>query len=127
MFWAATRTRLCRQSSTAIFRDVKGGQTTTSGPGSSARGRNSARNASVSSLVLFIFQLAASSGVRSGIAQRLDTRQIPTLHQLERGPAAGRDPVDGIRQAELLKRRDRVAAARNRVAGRRRDRLGECS
>ena len=60
MFCAATRTRLWEQCSTAVFSEVKGGQTTTSGPpDSGTRGRNSARKRSVSSTVLCIFQLAA--------------------------------------------------------------------
>jgi hypothetical protein len=60
MFCAATRTRLWKQCSTAAFNEVKGGQTTTSGPpDSGTSGRNSPRKRSVSSVVLFIFQFAA--------------------------------------------------------------------
>src|SRR5262245_61455298 len=102
MFWAATLTGLAEQRPTAAFSEVKDGQTTTSGPCSATPGRNSPRNRSVSSAVLCIFQLAAKYGVRSGILQGLHAGQLPALHQLERGAAAGREPVDGVRKPELL-------------------------
>ena len=43
--------------------------------------------------------------------QRLDSRQLLALQQLQRGSASGREPVHPIGEAELLERRDRVAAA----------------
>src|SRR4051794_7624371 len=125
MFCAATLTGLWRQSSTAMLREVNGGQTTTSGPDSVTCGRNSARNASVSSVVLCIFQLAARYVIRSGISQRLDSGELSTLHQLERGAATGREPVDGTREPEALQRRDGVTAAHDGVPGSRRHRLGD--
>src|SRR5690242_20167588 len=127
MFWAATLTRLWTQSSTAVRREVNGGHTTISGPASSARGRNSARKASVSSAVLFIFQFAASSGTRSAISQGLHAGQIPSLHQFKRRAAPRRDPVDGVRKTELLKGRNRVTPADHGVTGGCCDRLGERS
>src|SRR5512144_3197962 len=107
MFWAATRTGLRAQCSTAVFSDRKGGQTTTSGPDSGRRGRKSARKLSVSSRVLYIFQLAARSGVL--MRQRLLTGQLDALHQLQRGAASGRDPVDRVREAEPVQCGDGVS------------------
>src|SRR3954447_5467573 len=100
MFCAATLTGLWRQSSTAMLREVNGGQTTTSGPDSVTRGRNSARNASVSSVVLCTFQLAAGYVLRPGVWQGRDAGDLSTLRQLERGAATGREPVDGTREPE---------------------------
>src|SRR3954454_17049255 len=125
MFCAATLTGLWRQSSTAILREVNGGQMTTSGPDSVTCGRNSARNASVSSVVLCIFQLAARYVIRSGISQRLHSGKLSSLDQLERGAATGREPVDGTREPEALQRSDGVAAAHHGVPGSRRHRLGD--
>src|SRR3954452_14675438 len=125
MFCAATRARLWAQCSTAVFTERNGGQTTTSGPDSGTRGRKSARKLSVSSIVLCIFQLAVRIAVRSGILQRLHPWKVVALHQLERGAAAGRDPVNLVGETEPLQRRDRIATADDGVTGRRRDRLGD--
>src|SRR5829696_9300539 len=127
MFWAATRTGLWKQCSTAACSEVKDGQTTTSGSDPETRGRISPRNRSVSSVVLCIFQLAARIAVRSGIEQGLQARQVPPLHQLERGAAAGREPIDGIGKLEALQGGHRIAAADHGVPGGRRDRLGDGS
>src|SRR3954469_3895273 len=117
MFCAATLTGLWRQSSTAMLREVNGGQTTTSGPDSVTCGRNSARNASVSSVVLCIFELAARYGIRSGISQRLDSGQLSTLQQLQGGAVSRRERVAGTREPESLQRRDGVPAAHDGVPG----------
>src|SRR3954452_13499294 len=123
MFWAATRTGESEQRSTVSASEVNGGQTTTSGPPSGTFGRNSARKATESPTVLCIFQLAARIAVL-GILQRLHSRQLAPLDQLERGPAAGRDPVDRVSEAELMKRCHRIATPDDRVARSGCDRLG---
>ena len=108
---------LSAQRSTAGLSDGNGGQTTTSATAARAiRGRNSSRKRSVSSTVLCIFQLAASDAAsRSGILQRLHSGQRLALHQLQRGAAAGREPVD---------RSARPNCAARRPSRRRRPRCG---
>src|SRR5262245_30338727 len=107
MFWAATRTGPPAQASTAARSAVYGGQTTTSGPTPGTRGSREFRNSSASATVLCIFQLAARIGTRSAIrdlarvAQGLDPWQLRSLQELERGPAAGRKPVNLVVEAEL--------------------------
>ena len=89
---------------------------TTSAPDSGTRARKASRNPSVSSTVLCIFQLAARTGVRSGILKRLHSGQLAPLDQLERGAAAGRDPVHGVREIELVRAR-RPSRHRRRRCG----------
>src|SRR4029079_8160380 len=60
---------------------------------------------------------------RSGY--RCDPGQLLALEQLERRPAAGRDPVDVVVEGELGDRADGVAAADDRVPIDRGDRLGD--
>ena len=73
----------------------------------------------VSASVLFIFQLAASSGVRSrrqasGSASTPGSSS-PSM-KVEGGAAAGREPVHVVAEPELDHRRGRVAAADHGVA-----------
>ena len=80
MFWAATRTALPRDRSTTSLSARKGGQMTTSCWVAAIRGSSASTNSAASATVLFIFQLAASKGVRvSGIAQRLHSGQVFSL------------------------------------------------
>src|SRR3954453_20588294 len=96
------------------------------------RGSSASMNSAASATVLCIFQLAAMYGVRSGICgllfgveQGLHARQLLTLPQLQRGAAAGRDPVDLVLEPELVQRGDRVAAADHRRPRCLRNRLGD--
>src|SRR3954454_9755499 len=108
---------------------------TTSAWVAAIRGSSASTNSAASATVLFIFQLAAMYGVRSGIGallgrrvlvqQGLDPGQLLPLQQLQRRTAAGREPVDPVVEAELAQRGARVAAADHGRAGRRRDRLGD--
>src|ERR1700755_2784736 len=88
------------------------------------RGSSASMNAAASATVLCIFQLAAMYGVRSGICillgdgllveQRFNSGQLLPLQQLQRGAAAGREPIDPVAEAKLDQRRDRVATADHR-------------
>src|SRR3954451_12931890 len=132
MFWAATRTAVPRRRSTTSCSAVNGGQITTSLWVAAIRGNSASMNSAASATVLCIFQLAAMYGVRSGIRgllvgveQGLDARQLLSLQQLQRGAAAGRDPIDPVLEAEPVQRGDAVAAADHGGPRRRRDRLGD--
>ena len=74
------------------------------------------RKSAASPVVLCIFQLAATSGLRfeSGICERLHPGQLAALHQLQRRAAAGREPVDAVAEPEGDERRGRVPAADDR-------------
>src|SRR5215211_4641041 len=106
-------------SSSCMFRAVNGAQMTTSLWVAAIRGSSASMNSAASATVLCIFQLAAMYGVRSGmdlvplvgVEQGLHARQLLSLQQLQRRSSSGRDPVDLVLQAELVQRRDRVAAA----------------
>src|SRR4051812_28901262 len=96
------------------------------------RGSSASTNSAASATVLCIFQLAAMYGVRLGISgllfgveQGLDARQLLSLQQLQRCSPSGRDPVDPVLQAELVQRRDRVAAADHGGPWRSGDRFGD--
>src|SRR5687768_11166334 len=87
--------------------DVKGGQTTTSTPVGAV---SAPQNASVSEGHLYIFQLPAMS-TTSIFRDDDDAWEILALEQFERGSTAGRDPVDSLREPELLDRPHGIAAA----------------
>src|SRR5215218_423615 len=104
---------------------------TTSDCVAAIRGSSASTNEAASATVLCIFQLAAMYGVRSGISgllfgveQGLHARQLLSLQELQRRSAPRRDPVDLGLEAELVQRRDRVAAADDRRPRGRRDRVG---
>src|SRR5262245_36255152 len=115
MFCAATLTPSSPRWATISSSAVNGGQITTSTP-SGRPSLNSPwspeRKPIASPRVLCIFQFAASTGVRSGIAhprrrsrgggveQGLHAGQPLPLDQLERGAAAGREPVHRVGEAE---------------------------
>ena len=65
MFWAPTETGPVLVASTTTASERYGGQITTSASESSIFGSSSSQNSRASSIVLFIFQLAAISGTRS--------------------------------------------------------------
>src|SRR6476620_5347117 len=105
---------------------------TTSDCVAAIRGSSASTNSAASATVLCIFQLAAMYGVRSGIRgllfgveQGLYARQLLTLQQLQRGTAAGRDPVDLVLEAELVQRGDAGSPADHGGPGRGGDRLGD--
>src|SRR5580693_3257297 len=52
-----------------------------------------------------------------GVRDHGEARQDSTLHELERGPAAGRDVLEAARGAERLEDPGRVAAGRDVEAG----------
>ena len=89
------------------------------GPGELARGRQEpSRNSPASAAVLCIFQLAATSGSRSGIVEGLHAGELAPLHQLERGAAPRGEPVDLIGEAEVGQGRGGVATPDHGLAGR---------
>src|SRR4029077_15556444 len=115
MFWAATLTAVPRRRSTTSLSAVKGAQTTTSHRVAAIRGSSASTNSAASATVLFIFQLAAMYGVRSGIGallvcgplvwgllveQGLDPGQLLSLQQLQGCSSSGREPVDPVVEAE---------------------------
>src|SRR2546421_728139 len=87
------------------------------------------RSSASSTLVGFIFQLAATSGIpggrapTSGFFQDRDAGQLFALQVLERGTAAGRDVRVAAAKPDRVDRGDSVAAAHQRVGPRGRDRL----
>src|SRR5688572_9725063 len=76
-----------------------------------ASGRKACMNSRASALVLFIFQFAATNGLRSAVIQGLHAGKGLAFQQLERGAPAGGQVGDGIGQREALERGGRVAAA----------------
>ena len=129
MFCAATRTRLWKQCSTAVFSEVKGGQMTTSGPPDSGHPRQELVEEALGLLGRLVHLPVGGEIAPYGQAScRASTSgQLSALHQLERGATAGREPVDRVGQSELLQRRHGIAAADHRVTRRGRDRLGDGS
>src|SRR5581483_3175434 len=116
-FWAATTTGDPPHRSITTGSAVNGGQIATSTPvRPAACGRKASRNSRACPRVLFIFQFAATRGVRSGIIERLHPRQVSPLHELQRGATAGREPIDFVGEAEARERRRRVTSANDREA-----------
>src|SRR5207247_9549309 len=62
-------------------------------------------------------------GCPSGLFEDRDARQLLAFQVLERGPTTRRDVRVAAAKPEGIDRRDRVAAAHQRVRPRRRDRL----
>src|SRR4051812_33051183 len=123
MFWAATCTAVPWQRCSTWASHVNGGQTTTSEMEPSTRGKSMSRYASTPPFGMFIFQLAARIGVRSGISESLHSGELASLDQFQGGAAARRDPIDRIGEAELVQGRDGIATPHDRVPRRGCDRL----
>src|SRR5436190_21977301 len=96
MFCAITRSALPFAASTHTSSAVNGTQMPTSRSSPSISGRSSSTYARASARSLFIFQLPATYGRRSGIVEHLDARQALALEQLERRAAARRQVVDAV-------------------------------
>src|SRR5690242_19545898 len=78
---------------------------------------NSRVNTNASWTVLYIFQLAATKGMRMAIRilpEGDDARQLAAAEELERCAAAGRDVRNPIGDAGLRDRGNRIAAADDR-------------
>src|SRR3954453_18165115 len=116
-FWANTPISVPASAWTASASDTYGGQTTTSTSSGRSSSRSTRQNSAVSTGPLNIFQLPAISMARaySSTGNRGDTRQLATLEQLERGPAAGRDPRDAIGDAGVMDGADGVSPAHDCV------------
>ena len=104
---------------------MNGGQTTRStAENDCRRGSIASTSARPSAMVVFIFQLPATIGLRAhhsqSLLQRGHARQDLAFDELERGAAAGRDVAELVGQAGLLDGLDRLAAADDR----RRARIG---
>ena len=129
MFWAATRRRLCAQRSTDGLQrqDTAGRSRPRDRVGGLGQEVGQERLGLLDRLVHLPVGGEEQSASRSGILQRLHSGQVAALQQLQRGAAAGRDPVDRVGQAELAagrrpspRRRPRCGPARPRPPRRRR-------
>src|SRR3954469_3148312 len=125
MFCASTFTSEPPRPSRVAASAVNGGQIATSTPlPSGSRASSFCVYSRASAVVLNIFQLPAMYGrLWSGVIQRLHSRELLALQQLERSSATGRQMCNAIGEAELGKSRGGIAPAHDRRARRLRDGL----
>src|SRR4051794_1476206 len=126
MFWASTLISEPPRPSTVAASAVYGGHSATSTPlRSGSRASSFCVYSRASAVVLNIFQLPAMYGrLWSGVIQRLHSRELLALQQLERSPATGRQMCNAVGETELGKSGSGIATAHDRGARRLRDRLG---